>query len=27
MIDWVREQTRQGNEIKSVLDGRIEVIE
>jgi len=26
MIDWVREQTRQGNEIKSVLDGRIEVI-
>lgn len=27
MIDWVREQTRQGNEIKSVTDGRIEIIE
>ncbi|MDD4778392.1 MAG: 5'-nucleotidase C-terminal domain-containing protein [Fermentimonas sp.] len=27
MIDWVREQTRSGNEITSVLDGRIEVIE
>lgn len=27
MIDWVREQTRQGHEIKSVLDGRIEVKE
>lgn len=27
MIDWVREQTRQGKEVKSVLDGRIEVKE
>lgn len=27
MIDWVRDQTRQGNEIKSILDGRIEVLE
>ncbi|MDR0422407.1 MAG: 5'-nucleotidase C-terminal domain-containing protein [Proteiniphilum sp.] len=25
MIDWMREQTRRGNEIKSVLDGRITV--
>lgn len=27
MIDWVREQTRQGKDIKSNLDGRIVVIE
>jgi 2',3'-cyclic-nucleotide 2'-phosphodiesterase (5'-nucleotidase family) len=26
MIDWVREQTRQGREIESALDGRITVI-
>jgi 2',3'-cyclic-nucleotide 2'-phosphodiesterase (5'-nucleotidase family) len=27
MIDYVKEQTRQGNEITSLLDGRITVIE
>lgn len=26
MIDWVREQTRRGEEVKSVLDGRITVV-
>ncbi len=26
MIDWVKEQTKQGNQIESVLDGRIEII-
>ena len=26
MINWVREQARQGNDIKSILDGRIEII-
>ncbi len=27
MIDWVKEQTRMGNEIESAIDGRIIIIE
>jgi 2',3'-cyclic-nucleotide 2'-phosphodiesterase (5'-nucleotidase family) len=27
MIDYVKEQTRQGNEIQSLLDGRITIIQ
>jgi hypothetical protein len=27
MIDYVKEQTRQGNEIQSQLDGRITIIQ